>query len=52
MKATQNEGLALYMTIGGYEGVIHKYANPYNMIEWDKYNRLKKKILQWQKAIA
>ena len=51
MHTNHMEGLALYMKIGAYEGTIHKYANPYNFKEWDKYNRLKKKILQWQKAI-
>jgi hypothetical protein len=49
---TENRGLALYMQIGSYEGVIHKYANPYNINHWEKYSRLRRKILQWQNHIV
>lgn len=45
------EGLALYMEIGSYEAMINKYANPSVYKEWNKYIRLKRKILQWQLAI-
>jgi hypothetical protein len=47
------EGLALqmYMQIGSYEATINKYANPIHPVNYPKYNKLKKKILQWQNNI-
>jgi hypothetical protein len=48
----ENKGLALFMEIGAYEGIIQKYANPNHCIHWGKYKRLKTKILQWQRTIA
>ena len=51
LDAKLQEGLALYMRIGSYEGKINKYANPYNPKHWEKYTKLKRKILQWQQTI-
>ena len=51
LDAKLQEGLAMYMRIGSYESKINKYANPYNPNHWDKYTRLKRKILQWQQTI-
>ncbi|QQO40466.1 hypothetical protein 015DV002_24 [Bacillus phage 015DV002] len=47
----QDQTLQMYMLIGSYESKINKYAKPNNWGKWDKYNRLKKKILQWQNNI-
>lgn len=47
----QDQSLQMYMLIGSYESKINKYAKPHNREKWDKYNRLKKKILQWQNNI-
>ncbi|WZL56083.1 hypothetical protein SP3_00024 [Bacillus phage fHSPT3] len=47
----QDQALQMYMLIGSYESKINKYAKPHNQGKWDKYNRLKKKILQWQNNI-
>ena len=47
----QDQTLQMYMLIGSYESKINKYAKPLNQGKWDKYNRLKKKILQWQNNI-
>jgi len=51
-KNTQPEGLYLYMAIGSYESAINKYAHPYNPGYWNKYKKLKQKILQWQQQIS
>jgi hypothetical protein len=50
---TEGEGLALqtYMQIGSYEAAINKYANPIHPVNYPKYHKLKKKILQWQNNI-
>lgn len=47
----EEQAMALYMQIGSYEGKINRYANPQNWGKWDKYTRLKRKILQWQQNI-
>lgn len=47
----EEQVMALYMQIGSYEGKINRYANPQSWGKWDKYTRLKRKILQWQQNI-
>jgi len=50
-KSDTTQDVKLYMRIGSYESAINKYAYPYNPKYWDKYTRLKRKILQWQQEI-
>ncbi|QDP43252.1 hypothetical protein Goe24_02290 [Bacillus phage vB_BsuM-Goe24] len=50
-KVSEARAMELYMEIGSYIGVIDRYANPQNWGKWEKYTRLKHKILQWQRNI-
>jgi len=50
-KSETTQDVQLYMHIGSYESAINKYAYPYNPKFWEKYTRLKRKILQWQQEI-
>ncbi|AYJ76413.1 hypothetical protein BSP12_227 [Bacillus phage BSP12] len=50
-KVSEAQAMELYMKIGSYIGVIDRYANPQNWGKWEKYTRLKHKILQWQRNI-
>lgn len=49
--AVDERALNLYLHIGSYEAVINKYSNPFNPHHWDKYKRLKRKVMAWQSRV-
>jgi hypothetical protein len=40
-----------YLQMDNYGEVVSRYANPNDYKQWKKYNRLKKKLVQWKNNV-